>query len=93
MTEDVAAQLAVIPVEDRTCNWCPSHDPVTHEPLGEQCGTPATHVVEWYWCAGHIHRWSFACDEHSGPPGIDPSGAHGWAYVVTELESAECPAP
>jgi hypothetical protein len=42
-----------------TCSFRESHDPETLEPLGPDCGKPATEEI--YWDDGRV---SAACSEH-----------------------------
>lgn len=72
-------QVAATPPGEQACNWHPEQD-ADGEPFGEECRRPATHVILWTWPDSGERRWSFGCADHIDPPGIDPSGAHGWLY-------------
>lgn len=82
--ESVQDQVQAIPEVERVCGWHDDHTP-EGEPCGTECGSRATHVLLWTWPRTGERRWSFGCADHIGPPGIDPSGTHGWVYVALEL--------
>lgn len=89
--DDVFRQIAVIPPDEHICYWHDDQDPDTMEPRGNQCGKPATHILLFVWddslfvATSQKQKWSFACAEHKGPPGIDPSGTHGWQFRAFEF--------
>lgn len=84
MDPEVLRRVLAASLEQWRCHFHDDHDPLTLEPRGQQCWNDPTHVLEFTALPPYSgRRWSFGCDEHCGPPAVEPEG---WTYVAYTLQ-------